>query len=119
MCITFARGKVTRFQLAGNDRLDEAVLEISTSYFQLFVPGSSLRGICETWIIAHLVMGRHQGPPRQLTTLWTSMVSRLQVPGIRGVIAMTSSYVPVVLNAEHSVGPALGYRGERPALLRL
>ena len=38
------------FQLAGNDRLDEAVLEISTSYFQLFVPGSSLRGICETWI---------------------------------------------------------------------
>ena len=50
MCITFARGKVTEIQIARNDRLDEAVLEISTSYFQMFVPGSSLRGICETWI---------------------------------------------------------------------
>ena len=49
-----------RFQLAGNDRLDEAVLEISTSYFQLFVPGSSLRGICESWIIAHLLALEHQ-----------------------------------------------------------
>ena len=50
MCITFARGKVTGFQIAGNDHLDEVVLEILISYFQTFVHGSSLRRVCETWI---------------------------------------------------------------------
>ena len=50
MCITFARGKVTGIQDQGNDRLDEAVLEISNSYFHIFVPGYSLRGICETLV---------------------------------------------------------------------
>ena len=50
MCITFASGKVGGIQDQGDDRLDEAVLEILISYFQIFVPGSSLRGICETWI---------------------------------------------------------------------
>ena len=48
MLITFARGKVGGIQDQGEDRLDEAVLEISTSYFHIFVPGYSLRGICET-----------------------------------------------------------------------
>ena len=47
VCITFARGKVTGIHDQGNDHLDEAVLEISTSYFHIIVPGFSLRGICE------------------------------------------------------------------------
>ena len=35
------------------------------------------------------VMGKHQGHPRQLPTLWNSMLSWLQDCGIRGIFTMT------------------------------